>query len=204
MPTKENVVIENTKDIYQELQAVRFELSQSDLHKSGRNKHLNFQYFELKDFLPTATKLLNEHGLTPVFRIEIDPAGIEYAFLTIIKGNEQIIFKAPTAEPQASNNPIQMLGSKITYMRRYMFMIALDVIEDDSVDNDKEESQGGNAVDLATPGQIAVIKANTKLIVDLLKEKGIQDTTALASISKQEASVLVSTIKERQKANGQG
>ena len=191
------------KDIYKELQEVRFELSQKKLKKSGKNKHLNFDYFGLGDFLPTATKLLNNHGITPIFRIEIDNTGVEYAYLTMVKGNEQIMFRTPTANPQASNNPIQMLGSKITYMRRYLYLIALDIIENDSVDPSIGETQN-KADELCTPGQIATIKANGKLIANELKELEIKTTNDIQSLTKAKASELVKLIKERQENANQG
>ena len=123
------------KDIYQELQAVRSELSKAGLTKSGKNKFAGFDYFELADFLPKATELFLNHGLTPIFRMEFDEVGIEYAYLTIIKGNEQVTFKTPTANPRPDKtpNPIQELGSKITYMRRYLYLIALDIVESEAL-----------------------------------------------------------------------
>ncbi len=188
------------KDIYQELQEVRDELSKCSLKKSGTNKHLGFSYFELADFLPKATELLNNHHLTPIFRIEIDDTGMEYAYLTLVKGNEQIIFKTPTANPQASNNPIQMLGSKITYMRRYLYLIALDIIENDSVDPaiTKEDKV---ADEVCTPGQVACIKANGKIIAQELADLGVKTTNDIQTLTKAKASELVGLIKERLNAS---
>lgn len=191
-------MVTEIKDIYQELQEVRYELSRANLNKSGHNKHLGFDYFELADFLPTATKLLNNHKITPVFRIDIEDNGIEYAYLTMIKGNEQVMFKTPTANPQSSNNPIQMLGSKITYMRRYLYLIALDIIENDSVDPaiERNEKNDSDTV-VCTPGQVATIKANGKLIAKELADLGIKTVNDMQSLSKLKASELVGLIKER-------
>lgn len=185
------------KDIYQELQEVRYELSKKPLTKTGKNKHLGFDYFELADFLPTAIELLNQHGLTPIFRIEIDDTNLEYAYLTFIKGNEQIVFKTPTANPVATNNPIQMLGSKITYLRRYLYLIALDINENDSVDPDIDSSQKENVEAKATPGQIATIKANGSLIANELQELGVKTVNDIQTLTKSQASDLVGKIKER-------
>lgn len=177
-------------DIYQTLQAVRSELSHMKLKKSGKNKFAGFEYFELGDFLPQATDLFLKHGLTPIFRIESDELGVEYAYLTIIKGNEQVTFKVPTANPRPDKtpNPIQELGSKITYMRRYLYLLCLDIIENDVVDAtigmDKTE-------DKATPGQISELIANASTITDELKKRGIKDGSMLKRISKREANELL-------------
>jgi len=119
--------------IYECLQDVRNELAKTPLRKSGFNKHLNFNYFELADFVPTATKLFAERGLCPIFSITYDSSGVEVAVLKFIKGAESITFTAPTSEP-TNMQGIQALGAKITYMRRYMYMIALDLTENDIVD----------------------------------------------------------------------
>lgn len=195
------------KDIYTELQEVRFELSKANLKKTGKNKYAGFEYFELGDFLPKATELFMKHGLTPVFRIEIDEMATEYAYLTIIKGNEQVMFKAPTANPRSSEkspNPIQELGSKITYMRRYLYLMALDIIENDQVDATIGQEKESTNSDLCTPGQIATIKANGKLIADKLQELEIKTTNDIQSLTKAKASELIALVKERQKANEQG
>jgi len=121
------------KTIYEHLQDVRYELTKSPLKKSGFNKHLNFNYFELADFMPTVTKLFAERGVCPMFSITYDPSGVEIAVLKLVKGAESITFTTPTSEP-TNMQGIQALGAKITYMRRYMYMIALDLTENDIVD----------------------------------------------------------------------
>ena len=118
------------------LQEVREAMSKADLKKSGYNSHLGFPYFELKDFVPLATKLFAERGMCPIFQIGYDSSGIEYASVNLVKGAESIIFKIPTAEANNSQNPIMNQGSKITYMRRYLYMCLLDLVDNDSVDAD--------------------------------------------------------------------
>ena len=196
---------ETIKDIYQELQEVRFELSKASLIKTGKNKYAGFEYFELADFLPKATELFMTHGLTPIFRIEFDNLGVEYAYLTIIKGNEQVMFKTPTANPRSSEktpNPIQELGAKLTYMRRYLYLMALDIVENDQVDATIGQEKETN-FESCTPGQIATIKANGKLIASELEQLGIKTPNDIQTLSKAKASELISLIKERQ-TNEQG
>lgn len=190
------------KDIYQELQAVRSELSNAGLTKSGKNKFAGFDYFELGDFLPKATDLFLKHGLTPIFRMDVNDSGQEYAYLTIIKGNEQVMFKLPTANPRPDKtpNPIQELGSKITYMRRYIYLVALDIVENDSVDAtigaDKAVQQ-----EYPTPGMIADIVSNSEILKDELKKRNIKNSTELKKITKAQAEELIKVLNEK-KAQG--
>lgn len=182
--------IEMQKSIYELLQEVRYELSKTELRKSGVNRHLNFNYFELKDFVPTVTKLFYERGMTPIFNIDIVD-GIEWAVLEIIKGAEVITFKSPTADT-GQNNPIQNLGSKITYMRRYLYLIALDLVENDTVDAEDRDT-----TKYATKIQIEKIFSNGKVISDLLTELGIKTKNDIAGITMEKASELCTEIERR-------
>ena len=179
-----------SKSLNESIINIRVKLQNAKLKKSGKNKFAGFDYFELGDFLPQATDLFLKYGLTPIFRIESDELGVEYAYLTIIRGNEQVTFKVPTANPRPDKtpNPIQELGSKITYMRRYLYLLCLDIIENDVVDAtigmDKTEEK-------ATPGQISELIANASSITDELKKRGIKDGNMLKRISKREANELL-------------
>ncbi len=147
------------KTIYELLQEVRLDLSKTKLNKSGFNKHLNFNYFELGDFVPTATQLFKEKGLCPIFNIVYDANGIEMAVLKIVKGAEMIQFTTPTDTP-SNMTGIQALGAKITYLRRYLYLIALDIVENDVVDASLDENSNKTKVEdkKATEKQIEMIR----------------------------------------------
>lgn len=182
--------------IYECLQDVRNELAKTPLRKSGFNKHLNFNYFELADFVPTATKLFAERGMCPVFSITYDPNGVEVAVLKFIKGAESITFTAPTSEP-TNMQGIQALGAKITYMRRYMYMIALDLTENDVVDASIDENSRNAKVEekKATPKQIDMIRSlyDEENIAKMLEYYGINE---LAEMSLKTASDVIARKKK--------
>ena len=187
------------KNIFDLLQNVRVELAEANLTKSGKNKFQNFDYFELKDFVPTATKLFAKYNLTPIFNIEVGQDGVEYAVLDIIKGdsaNEKIRFKTPTAEP-SGNNPIQQLGAKITYLRRYLYLIALDIVENDQVDGVDQNETKKNAVKYATPFQVEKIFQNGKLIKDLLEANNIKSKNDVKGLTLEKASEICAELEKR-------
>lgn len=195
--------MDQIKTAYQELQEVRSELSKASLKKTGKNEYQNFEYFELKDFLPTATELFKKHDLTPVFNIELSPEGVEYAILDIFyKGSEKITFKTPTARPN-SNNPIQGLGAMITYMRRYLYLMALDIVENDIVDSQDQNEVKKTSIKYATDFQVEKIIANGKLIADELKELNIKTKNSCKTLPIEKASELCKLIEER-KVNNNG
>lgn len=178
------------KTIYELLQEVRYEMTKISLKKSGYNKHLNFNYFELADFLPTATKLFYEKGLCPIFSIAFDPSGVETAILRIYHGSEVIQFSMPTAEP-TNMQGIQAAGAKKTYLRRYLYMDALDLTENDQIDAslDEESKNAQVAEKKATEKQVEMIKSlydeenQAKMLeyykIEKLEDLSIKDASAL-------------------------
>lgn len=127
-------------NVYQKLLAARTKFLESNVEKSGKNMHLQFKYFELEDIVPTATRIFSEIGLIPIVTFDS-----EVATMTMVNTDnpeETAVFFAPFNQlaPIVSNsgnavtNEMQALGSSITYMRRYLYMISLDICESDSVD----------------------------------------------------------------------
>lgn len=119
-------------NIYQKLNKVRVELQQSNLSKSGNNKFANFKYFTLDDFLPRVNELMNENGLTAMFNIDT------IATLTIVnveKPEERVEFTSPVAEAEIKGStPIQCLGGVHTYLKRYLYLNAFEMVESDVLD----------------------------------------------------------------------
>lgn len=186
----------NALNIYSILQKLRNDPRLKGLKKTGKNAHLNFNYYELDDVLPVATALFEEYGICPIFRIEVEPNGIEYAYLTLVRDHEQIIFKVPTADP-TGNNPIQQLGSKITYLRRYLYITCLDLTEQDSVDGNLTNEK---AIARAKSGDVATIVANNKLVANELKALNARTANDIKALTAEKAHELVELINERKNA----
>ena len=128
------------ENVYQKLIKAREQFLNSDIQKTGKNMHLSFKYFELDDIVPTAIRIFATVGLAPVVNFTSDTAT-----MTIVNTDnpeDTVSFTAPFNQiaPIVSNagkqatNEMQALGSSITYMRRYLYMIALDICESDSID----------------------------------------------------------------------
>ena len=135
--------IKTTKEpmnVYQKLIEARSQFLNDGVEKSGKNMNVGFKYFELTDIVPSVTKIFKELGL-----IAIDKFTNETAYMTIVNCDapeETIEFEAPFNQiaPIVSNagkqvtNEMQALGSSITYMRRYLYMIAMDIVENDEIE----------------------------------------------------------------------
>lgn len=118
--------------VYKKLTEARLKLLSADMKKSGKNKFAGYEYFELGDFIPHIHQIFNEVGLCGVFSFE----GSNVT-LTIhdTEGTGSIAFVSPVV---SASNPkgqaIQDLGSTHTYLRRYLWLMALEITEHDSVD----------------------------------------------------------------------
>ena len=120
--------------VFKKLQQARVTLLDANLKKSGKNKFAGFEYFELGDFMPTINKIFLDIGLCGVVHFTAD-----YAVLTIYDADSEaaecIDFRSPMV---FASNPkgqaIQDLGSTHTYLRRYLWLLAMDIVESDTVD----------------------------------------------------------------------
>lgn len=120
--------------VYKKLQEARNRLNKISLSKSGKNAFAKFNYFELGDFMPAVTGIFNDVGLCGVVSFTTDTA-----YLTIydVDGDERAFttFTSPLVMASMDRvQPIQLMGSSHTYFRRYLYLMALDLVEHDSVD----------------------------------------------------------------------
>ena len=186
--TKKMATTTKTANVYQKLLTARAKFLEANVEKTGKNMHLSFKYFELEDIVPTAIRIFNEVGLIPVVNFTADVATMN--IINTDNPEESVPFVAPFNQiaPIVSNagkqatNEMQALGSSITYMRRYLYMIALDICESDSIDANlgKGESDSAPAAEKkapATPEQRQEVKENLTAPADnasALQIKGLK------------------------------
>lgn len=120
-------------NIYEKLQSARVDLQNKKLKKSGKNKFSGFDYFELSDFLPAINEIFNKQKLFSRFLINDKQATLE--IINTEKTDETILFSMPTAELELKGcNKLQALGGVNTYLRRYLYLNALEIVEADLFD----------------------------------------------------------------------
>lgn len=120
-------------NVYQKLNAAREEFHRAKLKKSGMNKFAGYQYFELGDFIIPALEIFNKHGLTSIISF-----GKETADMRIIntdKPEEVIVIESPMSTAALKGcHEVQNLGAVQTYLRRYLWVAALEIVEHDALD----------------------------------------------------------------------
>jgi hypothetical protein len=116
--------------VFKQLQKARTMFLSADIKKSGKNKFAGYEYFELGDFIPSIHRIFNEVGLCGVVRFTADTAS-----LTVYGDEGSIEFTSPMVFAENSKGQaIQNLGSTHTYMRRYLWLMTMEIVEHDSVD----------------------------------------------------------------------
>jgi hypothetical protein len=120
-------------NVYQKLNEARAKFHTSKLKKSGHNKFANYYYFELGDFIIPALEIFNELGLTSVITF-----GTEVAVMNIYnneKPEEYITLNSPMSTAALKGcHEVQNLGAVQTYLRRYLWVAALEIVEHDALD----------------------------------------------------------------------
>lgn len=120
--------------VYKKLQAARVLLSKKELKKSGQNKHLGFGYFELQDFLPQTMEIFDSLGLCGI--TDFSEERLVKLLIIDTESETSTVFSVEKAEPGLRNGtPIQNIGAQQTYLRRYLWVQAMELTENDAIDS---------------------------------------------------------------------
>jgi hypothetical protein len=121
-------------NIYEKLNQARKLFHEKQMKKSGHNKFAGYDYFTISDFITPALSIFEELRL-----IGLVSFGKEYATLDIVnceKPEEKIQFTSPMSEANLKGcHPVQNLGAVHTYLRRYLWVAALEIVEQDALDS---------------------------------------------------------------------
>lgn len=148
------------KTLYGKLKQIKVELRKVINTKSGYNTHSKFKYYQLEDFLPQVLEAFSRYNIYNEYSIDTDleiveertdfdgdgtphksvtKRPVEYAYLylkNLDNEDDEMVYRLKTAEASVYGAAaIQNLGAKITYMKRYVYMSLLDIVEPDAVDS---------------------------------------------------------------------
>lgn len=121
------------KLIYQALADAKKEFHDLDIKKTGKNPHSKFSYFELADFIKEVVNCLHKHNLVSFTTFTEETANLKVVHT---QSYEEIELTSPmsTAKLPACHE-VQNLGAVETYIRRYLYMALMDIVEKDSLDS---------------------------------------------------------------------
>ena len=227
MATKKTETVETaTMNVWQKLLAARIDFLREGVTKSGVNMHAEFKYFELEDIVPVATKIFSTYNC--LFVTSFPEGKAVGRLINLDNTEEQVVveFNARSISEPAKfrMNEVQGLGAEITYMRRYLYFLILDVVEADAFDANSDsdapapksepkkpvstEKREEIKKDLTSPEanadelQIKALKAVLKKLkeIDSTQEEFIQQvaikTDGFTNISKTACEQLINKIGE--------
>lgn len=121
-------------NIYKKLQDARVRLQATQVKATGNNTFAKYTYLELSDFLPKINEICAAVGICGVVRF-----GAETATLTLIDTDDPagtIEFTSPMSSAELKGcHPVQNLGAVQSYLRRYLWMAAFEIVEHDALDS---------------------------------------------------------------------
>lgn len=127
-------------NIFDKMNVAKLSILKTNLKKSGENKFAGFKYYELADILPTIIQVCNDLKLFTSISFREDVALLQ--IVNIEEPTEHLEYLSPMKELQLKGcNAIQALGGTETYQRRYLYMAAFDIIENDMFDAVTEEEK---------------------------------------------------------------
>ena len=198
-------------NIYEKMQQARVKLQEMKIKKSGYNKFADFDYFELKDFLPKVNEIFLDLKFFSKFDL-LENEGI----LTIINSEnpeESIVFSTPKATiDMKGQNGLQQIGSTHTYLKRYCYYNALEIIINDENEatfgkndnknnstqqNKKAEPTEAEVETRRQKGIKAVVKEINKLSTEKVDKLNF-DITDLTNMSLKEIQKIYNKIKKLQ------
>ena len=119
--------------VYKKLMEARIKFQGSTIKKTGINRFASYSYFELSDFLPVVQEIFNGVGLCGMVSF-----GKEEASLTIVdieNPADRIVITSPMSSAALKGcHEVQNLGAVQTYLRRYLWVTAMEIVEHDALD----------------------------------------------------------------------
>jgi len=189
---------------HSKLMTARMQLMDAPLKKTGHNKFAGYYYFELGDFLPSIQTIFAGLGLCGIVSYGTDIATLT---ITDMEDGTSLVITSPMSTAALKGcHEVQNLGAVQTYIRRYLWVTALEIVENDvldattgSVEPAKAKAPAPAAKPAAAPTGTAPAKMAGKEGEWQLKvatDPGT-DVAAWSGIVTQAAEIMLSTVKTK-------
>ena len=177
-------------NIYQKLNTAREQFHQAKMEKTGKNTFAKYDYFTLSDFIKPALKVMSENGLCATVSFTADIATM--TIVNIEKMDEVIVLTSPMGSALLKGcHEVQNIGAVETYQRRYLWVAALEIIEQDALEETTgTENKAPKIDDKRLIKAIESIKSGTYTTDKLRAAFALteeQDAKVVAELSKENA-----------------
>lgn len=130
----------NEMKLISKLMKARMCFIEEETTKSGNNTFQNFEYFELKDIVPKITRICNTLQLGTVYKFLNRKATLTIFDLET-GAKLQWKIKIEFDKDGNSSKKIQEKGKLMTYTRRYLYLEAFDIVENDIIDAEDQNKE---------------------------------------------------------------
>lgn len=149
------MVGEKKEMVHRCLAKARHSIASMQIKKSGYNSFNKFHYYELDDILPVVDKAFFENGLISYFSVDMTNEGAlikvsaKLEIVCMEDGSSKEFcnsFLTGDLSPSKGANVLQTVGATNTYMKRYLYMNAVELSEHDMTDSGYASNSAGNGV----------------------------------------------------------
>lgn len=124
-------------NIYQKLTQARKVLHEKKIKKTSYNTYSDFMYYNLDDILPTITEINHNLGICTIFTYVPTENIYKMTLINTENLEDCITFTMPNAIygiQKIEPTHVQNIGAINTYIRRYLYLIAYDITEPETID----------------------------------------------------------------------
>lgn len=169
-------------NIYEKMQKAKVELQKKDLKKTGENKFSNYKYYELGDFMPAINEICLELKLFTQVNFNAENAVL--IIINIEKPEEKLEYFSEMVKTTLKGcNEIQALGGVQTYQRRYLYMNAFEISENDYYIDGQENTENQKQDKEQLPFKEDTKEIKETQLIDKLKKDLLDDAITKNNLS---------------------
>ena len=165
------------------LMEARRRFLEKNVKKTGINRYAEFKYFTLEDIVPVKVAIFNELGLADTIQFDGEKNEARLFLYDADNGTRApLVFTSQLAPDESLvKNPIQKVGAVQTYVRRYLYLNVLDIVEADIIDetSGKDEAPASTSKKSNRP---ASPEKREEIKKDLIDEDGEATDVQVKSI----------------------
>jgi hypothetical protein len=154
-------------NLLQKIAKARTMFQESGVKQSGQNKFAGYSYFELSDILPKINNIGLELGFLCVVCFATDKAS-----LTVhdCDSEAKLVFESPMSTASLKGcHEVQNLGAVETYIKRYLYQNAFEIVEHDAVNSTHNPDEKPAHKQPPRPSPFAQADIEKKIIADIRK-----------------------------------
>lgn len=152
-------------NVYEKLAKARLMFQSGNPKMSGLNKFAGYSYFELSDILPVINKIGAELGFICAVSFLADRAVLEV--INTEKPEDSLLFTSPMSTASLKGcHEVQNLGAVQTYLKRYLYQNAFEIVESDALNSTQGKPEKQEAKPEKPAAPTTELFEKTKILED--------------------------------------